>query len=151
MKPYTIHIDISRPRDRVVELFENPENLFDWQTGLVDIQQIDGVPGTEGAKSLLIFKNGNQNIELTETITCVELPRRIAGLYQWSGGRNTLVSEFVELSQSTTRYQARCHYQFSSFGMKLMGLVMPGVFRRQHMDFLRNFKSFCETGKSVRG
>ena len=34
MREYTVEIEIALPRDRVIELFDNPENLFKWQTGL---------------------------------------------------------------------------------------------------------------------
>lgn len=34
--------------------------------------------------------------------------------------------------------------------LKLVGTLRPGMFRRQNMKFLRNFKAFCERGHDVR-
>ncbi len=149
MKPYTIHIDIGLPRQQVVELFENQENLFAWQTGLEDVQHVSGILGREGAQSLLVFNHGSQSIELKETLTHVDLPELIEGLYEWDGGQNTLSNRFVELGSDSTRLQCVCHYQFSKLAMKLMGFLMPGTFKKQHMKFLQNFKAFCESGQSV--
>lgn len=31
MKPYTVAVEIDLPRDKVIELFDNSENMFHWQ------------------------------------------------------------------------------------------------------------------------
>ena len=51
MKAYTVAIEIDLPRDRVIELFDNPDNLFKWQTGLQSFDHLSGEPGQPGAKS----------------------------------------------------------------------------------------------------
>lgn len=38
------------------------------------------------------------------------------------------------------------------FGLlKLMGLLVPGMFRKQNLKFLQNFKAFAEEGRTVNG
>ena len=34
--------------------------------------------------------------------------------------------------------------------MKVMGVLMPGMFRKQNLKYLNNFKAFCEDGRDVR-
>ena len=34
--------------------------------------------------------------------------------------------------------------------LKLMGFLAPGMFRKQNLKFLQNFKAFCEHGHDVR-
>jgi hypothetical protein len=45
MKEYTVEIEIALPRHRVIELFDNPNNLVRWQTGLQSVEHISGEPG----------------------------------------------------------------------------------------------------------
>ncbi len=150
MKPYTVEIEINRPRNEVIELFNSPENLFCWQTGLQSFEHISGEAGQVGAKSLLVYLNGKHRIELTETITHVDLPDEFNGTYEWGGGMNTLVNRFIEVDANTTRWESTCAYTFSSIMLKLMGFLMGGKFKQQNMAFLKNFKAFCEDGHDVR-
>ncbi len=150
MKPYTVSIEIDRPRDEVIEAFNSTDNLFKWQTGLVSFEHLSGDPGQVGAKSVLVYDTGKHRIELTETITSVALPDEFNGTYEWDGGMNTLVNRFIEVDANTTRWESTCSYTLEKFMMKLMGLVAPGMFRKQNMSYLKNFKAFCEEGRDVR-
>jgi len=42
---YTLEIIINLPRKSVLELFENTENLYKWQTGLINFDHIIGTAG----------------------------------------------------------------------------------------------------------
>ena len=97
MKAYTVEIEIDVPRDRVVELFDNPDNLCKWQTGLQSFELVSGEPGQSGAKSKLVFVQGEHTIDLIETVTRRNLPDEFNGAYEWCGGRNTLCNRFIEL------------------------------------------------------
>ena len=150
MKEYTVHVDIDLPRHRVIELFDNTDNLFKWQTGLQSFDHISGEPGQPGAKSLLVFQSGKQRVELTETITERNLPEEFSGTYEWSTGMNTLRNRFIELGPNRTRLESTCSYKFSSFMLKMMGMFCPGMFRKQNQKFLDNFKAFAEEGRDIR-
>ena len=150
MKPYTVSIEIDQPREKVVELFDNADNLFFWQEGLQSFEHLDGEPGQLGARSLMVYQNGKHRIELTETITNCDLPDTFSGTYEWGGGKNTLVNHFVDIDWRRTRWESTCTYEFHSFGLKLMGLLMPFMFKSQNMKFLKAFKAFAETGADVR-
>ena len=151
MREYTVEIEIALPRDRVIELFDNPDNLIKWQTGLQSFEPISGDPGQPGAKSKLVYKNGKHTIELIETVTECNLPEEFNGIYEWSGGRNTLRNRFIALGPNRTKWESTCSYQFSSFMLKMMGLFCPGMFRKQNLSFLKNFKAFAEEGRDVNG
>jgi hypothetical protein len=150
MKPYTVAIEIELPRERVIELFDSVENIYKWQNGLQSFEHLSGEPGQAGAKSKLIYSHGKNRIELTETITLRNLPDEFNGTYEWPGGCNTLENRFIALSDNRTRWTSTCAYEFKSIMLKVMGTLMPGVFRRQNLKFLRNFKAFCEEGRDVR-
>ncbi len=55
MKENTVSIEIDLPRYRVIALFDSPENLFKWQTGLQSFERLSGEPGHPGGKSKLVF------------------------------------------------------------------------------------------------
>ena len=150
MKPYTVSIDINKPRAEVVELFDSSENIFYWQPGLQSFEHSSGEPGQVGARSLLVYQNGKMRIELIETITKVDLPDEFNGTYEWNKSSNTLENRFIDIDGHTTRWESTCAYNFGSLPEKLMGVLVPWVFRKQNMGFLKNFKAFCEQGWDVR-
>ena len=150
MKSYTVTVDINLPRARVVELLDDTDNLFMWQEGLESFEHLSGNPGQVGAKSKFVYKHGKQVIELTETITKRNLPDEFDGTYEWSSGMNTLKNRFVELAPNRTRWESTCGYEFDSVMLKIMGFLMPGMFRKQNQKFLNNFRAFCEHGHDVR-
>ena len=78
MKAYTVAIEIDLPRDRVIELFDNPDNLFKWQTGLQSFDHLSGEPGQPGAKSKFVYRSGKHTIELIETVTERKLPDEVS-------------------------------------------------------------------------
>ncbi|MFG0329058.1 MAG: SRPBCC family protein [Phycisphaerales bacterium] len=150
MKPFTVEIDIDLPRDEVIALFDDPDNLAKWQNGFQSFEPISGVPGEPGAKSRLVYQHGRQRMELTETVTKRDLPDEFNGRYEWDGGHNTLENRFIELAPDRTRWVSVCAYEFTHPMLKVMGFFAPGMFRRQNLKFMRNFKSFCEDGRDIR-
>jgi hypothetical protein len=74
---YSLSIQIDLPREKVVELFDNPENLKLWQPGFISAEHISGEKGHPGSKTRLNYKMGRREIEMIETITSRNLPRRI--------------------------------------------------------------------------
>ena len=149
MKSYTIEIEIDLPRDRVIELFDDPDNLAKWQNGLQSFERISGEPGQPGAKSKLVYVMGKNRVELIETVIERNLPDEFNGSYEWDGGKNTLRNRFIELGPDRTKWECTCTYEFRSFMLKMMGIFCPWMFRKQNMKFLQNFKAFCEEGRSV--
>ena len=120
-------------------------------TGLQSFEHLSGQSGQPGARSKLVYQNGKHRIELIETVTKRKLPEEFNGAYEWKGGKNTLRNRFIALGPSRTRWESTCEYRFSSFMLKMMGFFVPGMFRKQNLKFLHNFKAFCEHGRDVRG
>ena len=150
MKPYSLEIDIDLPRERVIELFDDPDNLFKWQKGLQSFERLSGTPGEPGARSKLVFLNGKRKVEMIEIVTDRSLPDRFDGCYEWPGGKNILQNRFTELGPERTRWESTCEFQFDSFMMKAMGLLFKPMFRKQSMGYLRAFKAFAEHDRDVR-
>ena len=47
---YTTEIEINKPIDRVIELFDNPENMKQWYPGFVNFEPLTGEIGKEGCQ-----------------------------------------------------------------------------------------------------
>ena len=140
---YSTEVEINLPVKKVVELFDNPDNLKHWMEGLQNFEHISGTPGQPGAKSRLKFKMGNREIEMIETITVRNLPEEFSGTYEAKGVFNIVKNKFIPISVNKTKHITESEFQFSGM-MKLMGIIMPGAFKKQSMKFLNSFKNFAE-------
>ncbi|MBK6878730.1 MAG: SRPBCC family protein [Ignavibacteria bacterium] len=140
---YTVETEINLPIARVVELFDDPENLKHWQPGLLSFEPISGTPGQPGAKSKLKYKMGKRDIEMIETITVRNLPDEFSGTYEAKGVFNIVKNYFRPVSENKTKYINESEFQFNGF-MKLIGFLMPGAFRKESEKYLLQFKEFAE-------
>ena len=76
---YELEIIINKPRQEVVRLFDNQENLPKWQKGLMSFNHLSGNPGEVGAKSKLLYDMNGRKTEMIETITSNNLPDEFSG------------------------------------------------------------------------
>lgn len=140
---YTVDIEINAPIDRVIELFDNPDNMDKWMEGLISFEHLSGTAGQPGAKSRLLFKMGKREIEMVETITVRNLPHEFSGTYEAKGVMNIVSNKFIELPDNRTKYITEQEFQFKGF-MKIIAFLMPGMFKKQSMKYLIDFKKFVE-------
>jgi uncharacterized protein YndB with AHSA1/START domain len=146
---YQLEVEINAPRGRVVELFLDPANLQKWQPDLVSFEQIgSGAPREVGAKSKQVQRMGRREFETIETITVYNPPEEFAATYEAEGVWNLISNRLTETPEGTTRWVLDAHHEFSSLMLKLMALLLPGMFRKQTLTFMQRFKDFVE--KSVR-
>ncbi|MDX8050589.1 SRPBCC family protein [Lentzea sp. BCCO 10_0798] len=157
---YTVSMEIALPRERVAQLLADPEQMPKWLRGLVLHEPLSGVHGHVGTKSRVVMRTGQQEFEGTETITrrepvdlhgipkesVVLFEREIAGKGMWSVARERL----TEAGPETTLWVSENEYRFSGLMMRLVGLLMPGAFRKQSLQHMQDFKAFAEHGKDVR-
>lgn len=140
---YTVSIEISAPIDEVVKRFDDPDNLKEWMPGLVSFEHLEGTPGQPGAKSKLVFQMGKRNIEMIETVLVRDLPARFEGTYEAKGVYNEISNEFIAKDDRTTVYSTTQYFRFGG-GMKLFGWLFPGMFKKQSMKYLKDFKDLVE-------
>ena len=157
---YTNSIEIALPRERVAQLLADPAQIPKWLRGLVLHEPLNGVHGQLGTKSRVVMQMGQQKFEATETITrrepadlrnipkgsVVHFEREIVGEGMWSAARERL----TEAGPNTTLWESENEYRFSSLLMRLVGLLMPGTFRKQSLQHMQDFKAFAEHGTDVR-
>lgn len=145
---YKLEIDIDLPREKVIELFDNPDNIKHWQPGFISMEPMEGTPGQVGAKSHLKYQMGKRKVNMVETITTRNLPEEFSGTYEAGGVWNGIQNFFHEAGPDKTRWVTENEFKFSGF-MKIMGLLMPGTFKKQSFQYMKYFKEFAEKQASA--
>jgi len=145
---YTNEIIIDAPRAKVVELFEDPANIKEWQPGFISMEVISGKPGQEGSKTKMRYKMGKRDVEMIETITVNKLPEEFSGTYEAKGVYNLVNNYFEELPDGKTKYWSISEFQFKGF-MKLIGFLFPGAFKKESQKYLVQFKEFVELSTKI--
>lgn len=140
---FSLDIEIALPRDRVIELFDNPDNMKKWQPDLVSFETIEGARGQVGAKSRLIYKIKGREVVMIETITKREIPDEPSGTYEMEGIFNTLENHFEEIAPGRTVWKSKSTFKFSG-SMKMMAMFMKSTFVDHTRKLMQNFKEFAE-------
>lgn len=136
---------IMLPKARVIELFNNPDNLVHWQDGFIKFEHLEGTPGAVGSKALMSYKVNNKALDITENILVNNLPHEFTGLYEYAPMTNTMQNLFEELSANETKYVANIEYtQLNGIMVKIMTFLFPGMFKKQVKKWMDQFKDFAE-------
>ena len=146
---YSNEIRIELPREEVIKKMDNPDNMKHWQKGLLQYEFLKGSPGTEGAQMKLDYKMGKREMSLVETIIKNEFPSEFHATYSTKGVMNMQRNYFHEIDATTTKWISESEFELKGFGMKLMGWLMPGAFKKQSKKYMNDFKAFAEHGTSV--
>lgn len=143
---YKQEIEIDKPIDQVIALFDNPENMNKWMDGLLSFESVFGTLRQPDAKSKHKFKMGEPEIEMSETVTVRNLPDEFSGTYETKGVFNIVKNKFVKISDDKTKYIVESEFQFTGF-MKFAAFLMPNTFKKRSMKYLVDFKEFVEKEK----
>ncbi|MDW7661867.1 MAG: SRPBCC family protein [Bacillota bacterium] len=138
---YKIELEINKPRDEMLVLFQDVEFMKKWQPGFRSLEVLDGQPGEVGSKSKLTYLSKGKPSEIIETIILKELPDRFDFLYEAKNVKNWARNSFVAKGEKTL-WIAEHEFKFSSF-MKLFGL-MQGMFVKQTTKDMNTFKQAAE-------
>jgi carbon monoxide dehydrogenase subunit G len=145
---YSCEVEINLPVNEVVVLFDNPDNLKHWQPGLISYELVSGKQGEEGAISKLKFQMGKREIDMSESITKRNYPNEFSAVYEAKGVYNAVTNRFIPIDENKTKYVTDQEFRFGGF-MKLLGIFMPGAFKKETQKNLENFKQFAEMGNSA--
>ena len=141
---YQLELDINAPRERVIGLFLDPDNLAKWQPDLVSFESLsDADPRAVGAKSRQIHRMGKREVEMIETITVHDYPDEFSAAYEADKVWNENANRFVELGDDKTKWIVDSEFKCSGF-VGLLAFLMPGMFRKQTLTFVNRFKEFAE-------
>ncbi len=146
---YITEIEVNVPISEFTKKLDNPENMKHWQKDLISYTHLSGIPGNEGSKMELKYKMGKRELVMIETIIKRNLPHEFHVIYDTKGVHNIQKNYFNAVNENTTKWISETEFEFSGFFMKLMGFIVPGVFKKQSMKYLKDFKAFAEEGISI--
>ncbi len=142
---YICTVAIDAPLNEVVNLWTNEEHFDQWQDGFESIELLEGEKDGIGAKSKITIQQGKRKLELIETILVQNLPTERKALYEHVHMVNTQSSRFEKISADKTRYTSEVEYtQFNGFMPKLLAKLLPGMFEKQSLKWMNQFKDFAE-------
>lgn len=157
---FTNSIEIALPREQVARLLSDPAHFPSWLRGLVSHEPEAGLHGHVGTRSRVVFRSGEREVRLTETITGrspddldaiapgteVVFERELETEGMWSRVRDRL----TEAGPGATHWQSDSEYRTASRFFRLVMLLTRRGFRQQTQQHLDDFKAFAEQGRDVR-
>ena len=140
---YEKELIIDLPRDRVVELMDNFENLKKWQPSLKSYEHVSGDVGKEGAVTMLVYEEKGREVEMTETIVTRNFPDEFTAIYEGKDVVNRFENYFYEEGPNKTRWRTVSDFKFRGF-MAVFALFMRRAFPKQTLSDMERFKVFAE-------
>lgn len=93
----------------------------------------------------LVFQRGKGEFEMVETIVRYEFPDHFDATYETEGVYNKVSNTFLSTSENSTKWISENEFQFDSIPMKIMGFLMPWMFKKQSQKYMDLFKDFAES------
>jgi hypothetical protein len=146
---YTTEIIINKPRQEIIDAFENSSLLPHWQRGLKRSKLISGKDGEVNSKRKLYITIEGQSIKMTETIIKKNLPEEWHGDYTSKGMQSIQKNYFEDINENRTKWTSCSEFKFSGF-MKVISKLLPDIFKKRSVLVQKDFKAFIEEGKSVK-
>lgn len=140
---YTTEIRIQVPREKVIEMFDNTENLYKWQPGLLSFEPLSGEPGKEGSKSTMAYEGRKGDLVMIETITHRKFPDEFHVIYEAKGVYNEMYNYFSEAEAGITLWKTISVFRFKGL-MALMAPFMKKAFTDNTLLSMERFKVFAE-------
>lgn len=141
---YSNKVTINAPRDRVCESFSDPSKVGEWQDGFIGMEAVSGEKGQAGNVNLMKYDNNGRKMDLTETIEFNSLPDSFAATYTTPNFWSRAECTFSDTPDGGTHLVMETETKLSGIFMKVMGTLMPGMFKKQSQKMLDNLKAFVE-------
>ena len=140
---YSVSNVVNKSLDEVVAKYEDPNGMFEWMEGLKKVELLSGEQGEVGAKTKLVFEHKGKEMELEETILEKEMPSRMKFAFVSSMGYSETEIVLEKVSDTSVKQINNSYFELKGF-MKIMGPLMKGMFKKQSLKYLNNFKEWAE-------
>lgn len=140
---YTAQIVIARPRERVVELIQDPEHLAAWQPGWRYGPMLIGEPNQVGSQRWVHVQMQGVRLEMVETILDYSPPEFYASAYLAKGVKNLVENRFYADSPDSTRWVMSNSFHFGGL-MKFVGGLLGDIVPKQTVAAMQRVKQLAE-------
>ena len=79
-----------------------------------------------------------REIIIVETITVKNFPDEFSAIYESKGVWNEVKNFFLEVDENTTKWVSENEFRCSGY-MKLFAFLMPGLFKKESLKYLKYF------------
>jgi uncharacterized membrane protein len=142
---YECEVTIDAPVDEVCEAFLDPKGIYEWMEDLESTELLEGEEGKKGAKTRMNFTSKNRSFSMEETLWENNLPEAFSTSYVMGAVTNNMTVSFQNIDENRTRYVSKQEFIFRNFGMKMMGKLAPGLFKKQTLKYMKAFKTYVES------
>lgn len=146
---YAFDILLEAPLHLCAKKFNSTENMKHWQRELSAIEHISGVPDEFGAKMKLSFKIEKQILTVVKTITHENSPHELHVDYAAEHMDHHQENYFTAISDKHTQWTCINEFMPLNLKMHLMLWLMPRTFKKQTLQYMKDFKNFVENGTSL--
>ena len=140
---YTVSNTINKPLDHVTAKFFDPQNALEWMPGLKKIVPVSGKPGEVGTKTDFHSEWKGKEMVIQETILERKGDSQIKFQYESKMGFNEVEMIFEKIDDNSVKQINNSLFHLKG-GMKIMGFLFKGMFKKQSMVYLNGFKEFAE-------
>lgn len=140
----TNEVTIDADRKTVWRVFDNPDNLSKWQPTLKSFTHRSGTPGQPGAVSEVVYDENGRDVMMTETVAERREPDFMAGGYDSSRSKATIVNHFETVGQNQTRWVIYANHQFKGI-FKVLALFYRKSIHRRTEEWMQRFKLLVES------
>lgn len=141
---FFLELPINRPRAEVWKIFDDPQNIVNWQPTLTQVENVSGTQGQPGAVSKLSYSENGREFFLTEKIIHRAEPDQLDSLYENNFADNTIKNTFIAVDENETLWKVEVTYAFKTILMKIMGPVMKKNLVARTQRDMERFKEFVE-------
>jgi uncharacterized membrane protein len=140
---FTSQVAIDRPRQRVLELMTDTNNISQWQQGVRSIELLSGTRGQVGARSRVVFEMRGVRLEMIETVVQYRPPDLFASTFEARGVKNLVENRFYEDGAGRTRWVMDNTLEFKGM-MSVLGVFIHDTVTKQTLASMSRFKMFAE-------
>ena len=137
--------EINIPREKLSELYADPENIIKWMSDIEKYEPISGTPGMPGSKYYLIPKKGN--MVFTATVLNRDLPDEIRLNLEASNVDVLVTGKFIALSPDMTKFISQEIFTFKGLFNKMFGFLAQSAIGKAHHKHMKDFIEFAKTVK----
>jgi uncharacterized membrane protein len=140
---FTSQVAIDRPRQRVLELMTDTNNLAQWQQGVRSIELLSGSRDQVGARSRVVFEMRGVRLEMIETVVQYRPPDLFASTFEARGVKNLVENRFYEDGVGRTRWMMDYTFEFKGM-MSVLSVFIHDTMTKQTLASMSHFKMFAE-------
>ena len=145
---YQLEMNIDAPREKIIAFFDDLEHYKAWQPGFVSYTPVSGGLDEVGRQTRLVYKMGKHDSEMLETVTVRNPPEEYAATYEVGNVWNLVENRFDVVDADTTQWTLVSEFRCKGI-MRVMTILMPGMFKNQTRTYMQYFKAFVEGAEDL--